>query len=277
MTRLAALGGGLDHPEGVAYSDAHGLFAGGEAGQIYRVDLDSGAHDVVAETAGYVLGIAFGPDGRLYACDMVRAAVLAIDTTTGRVEDVSSGRGPSLVVPNHLVFAADGSLFVSDSGSWPGPAGRVILYAPSGEGLVVDESAGGFTNGLAIDPAGEWLYVVETSVPGVSRLRIRGEDLDPAERVVDMPHTVPDGIAFASDGTLLISCYRPDAVYSFTSGSGLHVLAEDWTGLVLSAPTNLAFAGPARDRLVTANLANQHLVELLDTGLVGAPLEFTRA
>ncbi|CAN5580539.1 hypothetical protein BH10ACT7_BH10ACT7_09570 [soil metagenome] len=277
MSRLVAIGGGLDHPEGVAYSDSLGLFAGGEAGQIYRIDPDSGAHEIIAETGGYVLGMAFGPDGRLYACDMGRSAVLAIDTSTGAVEDVTSGRGPTLAVPNHLVFANDGSLFVSDSGSWPGPAGRVVRYAPDGEGRVVDESAGGFTNGLAIDPTGEWLYVVETSVPAISRLRIVGEELHGAERVVEMARTVPDGIAFAADGTLVISCYRPDAVYTFTEASGLQVLAEDWTGLVLSAPTNVVFAGPARDRLITANLANQHLVEVLDTGLVGAPLEFTRA
>lgn len=276
MTSLAALGFGLDHPEGVAYSDRHGLFAGGEGGQIYRVDLDTGVSETVADTGGYLLGLAFGPDGRLYCCDMGRAAVLAVDVTTGEIEDVSTGRGVELAVPNHLVFATDGALYVSDSGGWPGPLGSIVRLEAGGPSLVVDRTAGRFTNGLAIDPTGDWLYVVESSAPRVSRLHITGDTLWPAEPVVELPRTVPDGIAFAADGSLLIACYRPDAVYRWTAATGLALLADDWTGLTLSAPTNLVFAGEGRDRLITANLASDHLCEIRDTALVGADLPFTR-
>ena len=44
---------------------------------------------------------------------------------------------------------------------------------------------------------------------------------------------------------------------------------------MLSAPTNIAFTGPGRDRLVSANLAGWHLTHI-DAGLVGAPLHHPR-
>lgn len=92
--------------------------------------------------------------------------------------------------------------------------------------------------------------------------------------MVETPRTVPDGIAFASDGTLLITCYRPDAVYTW-DGTTLGTLVEDWTGLVLSAPTNIAFIGPDRDVLVSSNLAGWHLTRI-DAGLVGGPMHHPR-
>lgn len=271
---MRMVGSGLDHPEGVAWSSSHGLVAGGEAGQVYRVDLATGAHTQVADTGGYVLGLAFGPDGRLYACDMGRRAVLAIDLASGTVEDVSTGRGPELRVPNHLAFTEDGDLFVSDSGEWGASTGRILRYAAGfTEGAVVSESANRYPNGLALD--GEWLYVVETAGPAIVRLPISRGGLGEPELVVEMERTVPDGIALTTDGSLLVACFRPDAVFRWDVGSGLRLLVEDWRGMALSAPTNLVFA--AGDRLVTANLAGGHLTEIQDSGLAGRPLPFSTA
>ena len=71
---------------------------------------------------------------------------------------------------------------------------------------------------------------------------------------------------------LLITCYRPDAVFAW-DGTSLETLVDDWTGLTLSAPTNVAFAGPSLDRLISSNLAGWHLTEI-DAGMVGAPLHY---
>src|SRR4029453_16282430 len=40
LDAFTELAGGLDHPEGIAWDPSGALFAGGEAGQIYRIDLD---------------------------------------------------------------------------------------------------------------------------------------------------------------------------------------------------------------------------------------------
>lgn len=54
---LRVLAQGLDHPEGVATGPDGMIYAGGEAGQVYRIDPDSGQVDEVANTGGFVLGL----------------------------------------------------------------------------------------------------------------------------------------------------------------------------------------------------------------------------
>ncbi len=274
MADIRVLAGGLDHPEGVAWDPSGSLIAGGEAGQLYRVDPDGGTVETIAETGGSVLGIALDGAGRIYWCDEAMAQVRRLDPASGVVTTVSAGAPDRLFrVPNYPVFDASGRLYVSDSGSWPERDGVLQAIEPDGSTRVVSAETGAFTNGLAIDGAGVFLYVVETSWPGVSRLGIHADgSLGPREVVVEMPRTVPDGLAFAADGSLLISCFRPDAVYRW-DGHALAVLAEDWTGLGLSAPTNLCFFGPGLRRLACANIAIRHLAEVVSE-LVGAPLRY---
>lgn len=269
------VGGGFDHPEGVAFSDDHGLFCGGEAGQIYSVDLETGESRIVADTGGFILGLAFGPEGKLFACDMGRSSVLQIDVTTGDVEDFSGSRSADVSVPNYLAFTKMGDLYVSDSGSWGADDGRVLLFPAEGGDARVVASGLAYANGLAVSVGGTELYVVESSTPAVTRVSIDDSDYGNRSRIVEMPGTVPDGVAVCRDGSLVIACYRPDAVYSWSPGAGLSILAEDPTGLTMSAPTNVAFAGRDRNRLVTANLAGYHLTELTGSGLQGVVMEYT--
>ena len=271
---LSVLASDLDHPEGVAWSPSGWIVCGGEAGQIYRIDPNSGASEQIADTGGFALGMAFDAADLLYVCDMGRHAVVRVDPATGFVDDITTGYAETQVrVPNYPVFSADGCLFFSDSGDWAARDGLIFVRYPDGRVSVATKDAGGYANGLAIDPDGSYLYVVETSIPRISRFGLLGDGaLGPRETVVDTPDTVPDGIAFAADGTLLISCYRPDAIFLW-DGQSLGTLVNDRTGLTLSAPTNLAFFGPDLKRLVTANLAGRHLVEVR-SGLTGAALNY---
>src|SRR6476620_11867760 len=69
MPRTEILVEGLDHPEGVCWDPASGaLWAGGEAGQIYRIDLAAGSAEEAARAPGFVLGLAVDGRGRLAAC-----------------------------------------------------------------------------------------------------------------------------------------------------------------------------------------------------------------
>jgi gluconolactonase len=218
--------------------------------------------------------MAFDAADLLYVCDMGRHAVVRVDPVTGVVDDLTTGYSePQVRVPNYPVFSADGCLFFSDSGDWAARDGLIFVRHPAGRVSVASKDAGGYANGLAIDPDGDHLYVVETSIPRISRFGLLGDGaLGPRETVVDMSDTVPDGIAFGADGTLLISCYRPDAIFLW-DGHSLTTLVNDRTGLTLSAPTNVAFFGPDLKRLVTANLAGRNLVEVR-SGLTGAALNY---
>ena len=71
--------------------------------------------------------------------------------------------------------------------------------------------------------------------------------------------TVLDGLALTADGGLLVSCYRPDRIYHLGRDGRVEVVAEDPQGTLLAAPTNVCFAGPELDVVVSANLGRWHL------------------
>jgi gluconolactonase len=268
--RTRVLVDGLDHPEGVAYDRASGaLWAGGEAGQLYRVDLDAGTAEEVARAPGFVLGVAVDGRGRVAICASSDGSLCAWDgERVVRLLDEASGR--RLVQPNYPAFGPDGTLYLSDSGTWGKDDGRLLLVEPGGTAQVLSREVERFTNGCAVSPDGRWLWVVESFDPRVHRFDLRSRGPHP-ELVTRIEGAVLDGIAFTADGGVLISCYRPDRIYHLDPFGLLEVVAQDPQGTLLSAPTNVCFAGPRLDRVVSANLGRWHLT-LLDLGLRGAPL-----
>ena len=61
------------------------VYVSGEQGQIYRIEPDDAATEV-ATTGGWTLGLASDSEGRIYACDPARHAVLR--WTPGRGDPV---------------------------------------------------------------------------------------------------------------------------------------------------------------------------------------------
>jgi gluconolactonase len=263
---------GLDHPEGVAWGADGYLYAGGEAGQIYRIDVEARTWVEIGTTGGLILGIALDAGGNIFACDSGRRQVLKM-TQEGVVSVVSSGSDERpMVTPNYPVFDRSGRLFVSDSGRWKADDGCIFVIEPDSSTQVWSDAVRTFPNGLAIDPSDEYLYVAESTGPGVSRLPLTPDgSAGPPELVVRLEGTVPDGLAFDVDGGLLISCYRPDVIYHLGSDGALLVYADDPEGTLLAAPTNVAFGGPQRDMLYSANLGRWHIARIPGT-LIGAPL-----
>src|SRR5438034_7430723 len=97
MAAIETLVEGLDHPEGVAYDPRAGVvWAGGEEGQIYRVDLEERRAREVARAPGFVLGLAVDGRGRLAIyCSGDRSLCALADGEVRRV--VADG----LVFPNY--------------------------------------------------------------------------------------------------------------------------------------------------------------------------------
>jgi len=263
----------LDHPEGLAWSLSGWVAAGGEAGQVYRINPETGEANEIANTGGFILGMAFDGKDNLFLCDMGRKAVLRLDTKTGQISDLTTGKvDRELKSPNFPVFHSDGRLFFSDSGDWGAKNGSIFCIYPNGDVTLVSQSAPAFTNGLAIDSEEEYLYIVESENPQISRCPIAAKALGATEVVVKMPQTVPDGLVFTKEGALLICCYRPDAVFIW-NGTLLEEIINDWAGITLAAPTNAAFIGQNLDRFVTANLAGRYLAEL-EIPYKGAALKY---
>lgn len=264
---------GLDHPEGVAAGPDGRLYAGGEAGQIYRIEADGSVHEI-ASTGGFVYGITLDAAGNVYACDYGNACVKRI-SPDGETTTYSSGTSDRpMRVPNFAAFDDRGNLYVTDSGEWGDDDGVIYRVAGDGSTVVWSDRVPRFPNGCCLDAEGEALLVVESRGRVVVRIPIR-DDGSPGEPspVVDLSGSQPDGIALAEDGTMFVGCYRPDVIFRVTPGGVAEVFAEDPDGVVLNQPTNVAFAGEGFDRLVVSSLGGWSLVGA-DAGVRGLRLRY---
>ena len=177
-------------------------------------------------------------------------------------------------VANYPVFDAAGNLYVSDSGGWRENSGWICKIAPGGEGEVWSRDLSEFPNGTAMDAAGAYLYVAMSTDPGIARIKINEDgSAGAAEMLVALPETVPDGLAFDTEGTVYCSCYRPDRIYQYTADGQLDILADDYAGTAIAAPTNIAFCGPERDLFLSANLGRWHISKY-DLGKIGVALNY---
>ena len=267
---------GLDHPEGVAWGPDGFVYAGGEAGQIYRVNLADGEYEEIGSTGGFILGLCLDADRNVYACDLAKQAVMRI-TPNGEVSTYSNGSPDrKMVTPNYPVFDRQGNLYVSDSGDWKESNGRIFRIRPGGQTEVVNDENLNFTNGMALSPDGTELYVVLSLIPGIGKVRLYEDGrVSSMEQVLSLRRVVPDGIAFDTHDNLYISCYTPDRIYRYTPGGDLEILAEDWQSTTISSPTNIAFGGPDLSTLVVASLARWHLTKA-SMPIPGHPVEYPK-
>ncbi len=89
-----------------------------------------------------------------------------------------------------------------------------------------------FTNEVRLDAAEQWLYVVETTGPHVTRLRLdeRPDGVRLVDREVFGPSHLggyPDGIAFDAHGNLWCTLVMVDKLVALTPQGDLRVLLDD--------------------------------------------------
>jgi gluconolactonase len=272
LTHAESFVDGLDHPEGVALGPDGNLYAGGENGQVYRIDYATRKLEHYASTTGLNLGVALDVAGNAYVCNPGGKAVHKV-TPQGQVSVYSAGNADRrMVTPNYAAFDKQGWLYLCDSGMWKSDDGCIWAIAPNGESTVIDTVCGQFPNGCAMSPDGNYLYLaMSLNEPRVTRFRVEaGRKVGPVETVALLPRTVPDGLAFCADGSLLVACYRPDAIYRVMPDGAITVLMEDYEGTLLGAPTNVCFGGPDLAVLFWANLGRWHIGRNEHTGLRGA-------
>ena len=274
LDQVTLIGDAFDHSEGVAYFDGC-WYAGGEAGQIWQIDAKANIAQVAA-VPGMVLGLALDGDGKIYACDAGSRTVWQIDGPNVRAFCRGTPERP-MVNPNWGVFGPTGEYWVSDSGHWQGNDGVIYRIDAKGTVTVWFSDACHFPNGMALHPDGVHLYVVESTLPGISRVRI-GSDGAPLDYqvVLRLERTVPDGIAFDQQGGLYIGYYRPDRIDYWAGAGRPEIFLDDWQGTVVAAPTNVAFGGHDYRDLLLASLGRWSLGKVL-VDIPGAPLNYPRS
>jgi len=156
----------LDHPECVAFDRQCCLWAGGEAGQVYRIDT-SGAVTSLTTLGGFNAGIAFSPlDHSLYVCN-AKMGLVRVDADGRHALFAAAAEGHRIVCPNYPLFDRRGRLYVSDSGKWKQHNGFLLRFDADGSGRVIGGPFG-YANGLALSADERWLFMVESMVSFVS-------------------------------------------------------------------------------------------------------------
>src|ERR1041384_4635715 len=228
IERFEIFAGGIDHPECLSFDPEGYLWAGGEAGQVYRIS-PNGAVETIAELGGFCAGVAWSPDGDLWVCNAKHGIVRVRPTGEW---SVFAG---DIVCPNYGLFDAKHNYYVTDSGNWMKRNGRLLRFARDGTREIVLEGYG-YTSGLAL--AGGTLFMVESDSDRVCAVdTLTGRASVYAEGV----ERFPDGLALDGSGDLFVSCYASDEIYRITRAGQKTLYAYDRWAIKLSRPTNLTF------------------------------------
>lgn len=262
----------LDHPEGIAVGRDGKLYAGGEAGQIYRIACDGKTTEIIANTGGSCLGITLDREENIYVCDKGNRQVVKV-TQRGDIGIVAECVGSrKLICPNFSAFDSHGNLYFSDSGAWKECNGIIYRAFPDGRVETFAYGPFHFANGIALDARERFLYVVESNLDRVVRLQINADGSSGAPEVfVDGLARIPDGLAFDANGNLYVTTYGSNAIYRVSPDGYAELLCEDDECAVLCQATNCAFGGPDFDQLFVSNLGASHIAKL-DLRAKGHPL-----
>ena len=265
---------GLDHPESLAFDDTGVMWAGGEAGQLYRISPE-GVVDQVAVLGGLCLGITVSAAQDLWVCNAGLRSLMHVDRGGNVLQSVTTVAGRKLINPNHSVFDHLGNMYFTDSGTWDDGNGYIYRLGLKGN----EEIIGGpfhFPNGIALSDDGRSLFVAESQTDSVLRLVLDASGCATAtERYADGLARIPDGIILDSRGNLYVMCYASDAIYCVSPQGKTELLIYDREATRLARPTNAAFGGPNHDDLYIANFGRWH-VGRLHIGVAGQRLNNMR-
>ncbi|MBX2966598.1 MAG: SMP-30/gluconolactonase/LRE family protein [Cyclobacteriaceae bacterium] len=263
LDKTSVYADGLDHPECIAFAKDGTLWAGGEAGQIYKITGAGRNVEEVASTKGFLLGISLSNDNSwLLLCDSGNKCLWRMDTHTYALEKFGNS-DHSFNIPNYACFDRAGNVYVSESGAFRQITGKIIKYDAAGNGKIWCEGLFNFANGMVLNEAEDYIYVVCSFLPGVERVKINADGTAGEREVfVTLPESVPDGLAFDAEGNLYISCYAPNKIFRVSPDRSVSVLIDDWEAHTLSNPTNIAFGGENFDQLFVANIGRWHIAKI---------------
>lgn len=161
------VGEGYKFSEGpVANAKGEVFFADGQTSLIWKVALDGKITEFAKETKG-AYGLAFGPDGKLFAASTGEQKILAYDPAGQMSVLTSELRG------NDLVVAHNGNMYVTDPKGYE-PQSNIWLIKPNGEKKIVDTGLR-FSNGITLSPDQTLLYVAESRTHWVYSYQIQAD------------------------------------------------------------------------------------------------------
>jgi gluconolactonase len=258
LKRFEVFADGLDHPEGLAFDADGTLWAGGELGQIYRMDR-RGRLSEVTNLGGFCLGLTFSRQQELFVCNFKRGALIHMNRKGRVLHSIERVGTRKLKTPNFSVFDSEGNLYFSDSGHWGKDNGCLYRLRRNGR---AEYFAGpfAFANGLALSFDEKVLFVVQSQRDNVVAVPILPDGRAGKVRIhASGLGRIPDGAALDAKGNLYVTCYATDNVYRVAPNGRVTLFAFDPAGTMISRPTNAVFGGPNFDQMYLANLGRWHI------------------
>lgn len=208
------------------------------ANRIHRIAAD-GAVEVFASETGGANGLAFGPDGRLYACCNRVREIRAYDADGGFTTVASN------VGSNDLVVDHTGRIFFTDPA-----AGAVRRIDADGEVAEVDTGVE-FPNGVALSPDQTLLFVADMRGRNVYSYQIQADgSLSHKESFYHL-HLPPNAVQSSADGMAV----DQDGMLYVATALGVQVCDQPGrVNFIVNKPqrawlANVAFGGPERNFL----------------------------
>ena len=220
--------GPYEFTEGPVWDGGGIRFTDIPSSRILRYDRESGETTVVREGTDCANGLKFGPDGRLYGCEMRGQRVSRYEPDGSRTVIADAYDGKRLNSPNDLAFDGTGRLWFTDPDipvDWLDESDRTVELDHTSvyraDPPATDQGEGGWPltrvtedttqpNGILVSPDDRTLYVAEsnTGTPGQIELRgyeIREDGSLGPYRVLHnfSPHRGIDGMCLDAEGNIV--------------------------------------------------------------------------
>ena len=241
---IQTVGHDLQRPECILAEPDGTLWAADARGGVMRIAPDGTQRFIEAFEAKFTQGtlpngLAFAENGDILISNFGtdRLERMTRDGQTRVLADSIDGQPIGKV--NFVLRDAKGRIWITVStrvNPWTKAAGTRVrdgyVAVLDATGLYVVADGFHFTNEIRLDARGQWLYIVETTGPHITRMRVdeSGPRVRLTEREIFGPSHLggfPDGIAFDAHGNLWCTLVMVDQLIALTPQGDKRVLLDD--------------------------------------------------
>ncbi len=219
--------GDMSGPEAAVQSPDGSLISATHEGWLMRWDDDQTVGVPFAEVGGRPLGIDFDAAGNLWIANAY-TGLMKLSATGDLTTVVTEVDGVAVRYADDVAIAPNGKIYFSDASTRFAAAdydstlaaslldilehsdnGRVIEYDPASNIARTVMSGLTFSNGVAADPAGQFILVAETGEYRVWKHWISGAQAGKSEVIIDNLPGFPDNVHLGKNGRYWIGITSP--------------------------------------------------------------------
>ncbi len=207
-------------PEAITFDPQGRLITGLLDGRVVRITVGNDAPELLVDTKGRPLALAFHPDGRLIICD-AHKGLLALDPA-GKLETLATEEGGvRFAFTDDLSIDDEGVIYFSDASARftvekftedlleHQTTGRFLKYDPATKTVTKLAEGFSFANGVALGPDQTWAVVAEMGAYRLWKIMVKGPEAGKKVLFTDLPG-FPDNVRFSkSRGVFWVALGSP--------------------------------------------------------------------